>query len=86
MESFRSLFEECIQKNSVKMKSKIKLNFKHLFELAKMEYGECNIFFLIPPNVTVCKFNNFKIGILNEVQRNLSSYTKWVSKLKVRFY
>ena len=45
MESFRSLFEACIQENSGKMKSKIQLNFEHLFELAKMEYDECNIFF-----------------------------------------
>ena len=42
-------------------------------------------FFWYCLNTTVHKFNNSNIGTVNEIQKNLSIYTKWASKLKVHF-
>ena len=45
-------------------------------------------FLLILPKYSIMqyKFNNFNIGTINGIQNNLSSYTKWERKFKVRFY
>ena len=50
----------------IKIKSKIKLNSKYLFQLATLEINTNwtkKNFFLILPNKTECEFNNFNIDI-----------------------
>ena len=56
------------------MKSEMKLNYEHLFELATLEVNvvvENTIFFSYTCclNTTVCEFNNFSIGRVNEIQK-----------------
>ena len=56
------------------MKSEMKLNYEHLFELATLEVNvvvENSIFFSYTCrlNTTVCEFNNFSIGAVNEIQK-----------------
>ena len=71
---FRSLFEKCIQEYyfykelcvlKEKVKNKMKLNSKYLFDLATLEQNatwRIQYFFWFCLNKTVFKFSNFKIG------------------------
>ena len=62
--------------------------YAYLFEPATLEINaiwRMQYFIWYCLNTTVCEFNIFNIGTVKEFKRNLSSCTKWASKLKVHF-
>ena len=62
------------------MKSEIKLNSEHLFELAALEINA--IFFGHCLNTTVCKFNNFNIGAVNTIQKKFIPLQKMGEQIR----
>ena len=71
------------------MKTKIKLDSEHLFELATLEMSliwRMKYFFCYCLNTAVCEFNTLNIGTVNAIQTNLSGCTKRASKPKVHFH
>ena len=67
------------------MKSELKLNSEHLFQLAALEINEIwrmQYFFGHCLNTTEFKFNNFNIGAVNTIQKKFIPLQKMGEQIR----